>query len=89
MHGVPLTEEDKVKEWDEVVEVAPSSSHCLKADVGVTSKIPHIMIVSHNLFLTELYESLGCWNSSKHDQTGTEYDNAEWWVTLNILYTAC
>ena len=86
-HGVLLTEEDKVKEWDDVVEVAPSSGW--KADMGVSSKISHIMIISHSLFLTELYESLGCWNSFRHDQTGTKYDNAEWWVSLNILYTAC
>jgi len=84
-HGVPLTEEDKVTEWDNVVEVEyqwDDYNKEWKADLGLndTGKIPHVMIVSHNLFLTELYESLCYWNSSEHVQTGTEYKNTGWCV---------
>jgi broad specificity phosphatase PhoE len=39
--------------------------------------IPHVVVVSHNVFLSELYESLFRWNSPYH-MTTCEYGNTDW-----------
>lgn len=39
--------------------------------------IPHVVVVSHNIFLSELYESMFGWNSS-YRTTTCEYRNTDW-----------
>jgi hypothetical protein len=39
--------------------------------------IPHIVIVSHNVFLNELYEGMECWNEGLVD-TRAEWANTGW-----------
>ena len=39
--------------------------------------IPHVVVVSHKVFMIELYESMFRWNGPQHTTT-CEYDNAEW-----------
>ena len=39
--------------------------------------IPHVVVVSHNIFLSELYDSMFSWGS-KHRMTTCDYRNAEW-----------
>jgi hypothetical protein len=39
--------------------------------------IPHMVIVSHNAFLTEMYEGIRCWNEDRPD-SGVEWQNADW-----------
>ncbi|TDL20472.1 phosphoglycerate mutase-like protein [Rickenella mellea] len=39
--------------------------------------IPHIVVVSHNVFLTELYEVLTQWNSKRHIWTDFHLRNAQ------------
>lgn len=42
--------------------------------------VPHVVIVSHNIFLTELYEELLCWNTNPyhHNMTTCHYPNTGW-----------
>ncbi|KIM85988.1 hypothetical protein PILCRDRAFT_816529, partial [Piloderma croceum F 1598] len=40
--------------------------------------IPHVVLVSHNIFLAELYESMFGWNSDAHRMTTCNYRNADW-----------
>lgn len=42
--------------------------------------VPHVVIVSHNIFLTELYEELLCWNTDPHyhKMTTCQYGNTGW-----------
>lgn len=44
----------------------------------VPDGIPHVVLVSHNIFLTELYEVLRDWNIGEHRWTGYSLRNAEW-----------
>ena len=39
--------------------------------------IPHVVVVSHNIFLAELYEAMYKWNSD-HRMTTCHYRNADW-----------
>jgi broad specificity phosphatase PhoE len=39
--------------------------------------LPHVVIVSHNVFMTELYEGLLCWNR-KHIETSAHWKVASW-----------
>ena len=39
--------------------------------------IPHVVIVSHNIFLTELYEKLHSWGG-EHSETDCDWKNASW-----------
>jgi hypothetical protein len=39
--------------------------------------IPHVVIVSHNIFLMELYEKLISWQS-KYLETKCHWENADW-----------
>jgi hypothetical protein len=39
--------------------------------------IPHVVIVSHNVFLNELYEGMDCWYEGEVD-TRAEWHNAGW-----------
>jgi broad specificity phosphatase PhoE len=39
--------------------------------------IPHVVVVSHNIFLAELYESMFSW-AKDHRMTTCDYRNAEW-----------
>ncbi|KIM76346.1 hypothetical protein PILCRDRAFT_91610 [Piloderma croceum F 1598] len=39
--------------------------------------IPHVVVVSHNIFLSELYESMLGWNTYYH-MTTLNYSNASW-----------
>ncbi|KAF8642473.1 hypothetical protein AX16_009474 [Volvariella volvacea WC 439] len=50
----------------------------------VPEGIPHIVMVSHNILLSELYESLHMWNDSCHKEMATEYRNAEWYDVPSI-----
>ncbi|KAF8515653.1 histidine phosphatase superfamily [Gautieria morchelliformis] len=40
--------------------------------------VPHVVIVSHNIFLAELGEALESWNEPKHVDTNNDYLNAGW-----------
>ncbi|KAF8529716.1 histidine phosphatase superfamily, partial [Hysterangium stoloniferum] len=40
--------------------------------------VPHIVIVSHNLFLSELHEALLSWNEEQHRDSWIEYGNTHW-----------
>jgi len=40
--------------------------------------IPHVVIVSHNVFLMELYEKLRSWGRT-HSETDCHWKNAAWW----------
>jgi len=42
--------------------------------------IPHVVVVSHNIFLSELYESMFGWNSDHHRMTTCHYSNADWYA---------
>lgn len=39
--------------------------------------VPHVVIVSHNVFLMELYEKLYSWGG-RHNETNCNWRNAEW-----------
>jgi broad specificity phosphatase PhoE len=39
--------------------------------------IPHVVLVSHNIFLSELYESMFGWNTA-YRMTTCDYSNANW-----------
>ena len=39
--------------------------------------IPHVVVVSHNIFLTELYEAMYNWGRS-HRMTTCDYRNVDW-----------
>lgn len=39
--------------------------------------IPHVVVVSHNIFLTELYEGLLCWGK-EHEMMNYCWNNAGW-----------
>jgi probable phosphoglycerate mutase len=39
--------------------------------------IPHVVVVSHNIFLSELYESMFSW-AENHRMTTCDYRNAQW-----------
>ena len=39
--------------------------------------IPHVVLVSHNVFLAELYEAMYSWGSSHH-MTTCHYHNVDW-----------
>jgi hypothetical protein len=39
--------------------------------------IPHVVVVSHNIFLSELYESMFGWTSG-HRMTTCDYRNTDW-----------
>ena len=40
--------------------------------------LPHIVIVSHNIFMCELYEGIKSWNKPKHEEGYTKYANTCW-----------
>lgn len=40
--------------------------------------IPHIVLVSHNIFLCELYDTLVSWNQKDRIETTDSYRNAGW-----------
>ncbi|KDQ27068.1 hypothetical protein PLEOSDRAFT_168687 [Pleurotus ostreatus PC15] len=56
-------------------EEASDDSHSW--DGTLIDGIPHLVVVSHNLFLSELFESLQCWEKTTHVET-MEYRNAGW-----------
>ncbi|KDQ32104.1 hypothetical protein PLEOSDRAFT_1081420 [Pleurotus ostreatus PC15] len=60
-HGVHLSTPPTPESWDG----------------SLVEGIPHIVLVTHNLFLSELFESLLCWEQSGHTETLIEYGNAE------------
>jgi broad specificity phosphatase PhoE len=41
-------------------------------------ELPHIAIVSHNIFLSELWEAMKQWDEPMPRDMGTNYDNASW-----------
>ena len=41
--------------------------------------IPHVVVISHNIFLNELYEGMECWYEGEVD-TRAEWRNAGWCV---------
>jgi broad specificity phosphatase PhoE len=43
--------------------------------------IPHVVIVSHNVFLMELYEGLHSWGGD-HVETKCHWNNTSWWVKV-------
>ncbi len=47
-------------------------------DGSLIDGVPHIVVVSNNLFLCDLVESMACWETPRHMEGNTEYDNAEW-----------
>ena len=42
--------------------------------------IPHVVVVSHNIFLAELYESMFGWHSDAHRMTTCHYRNTDWYA---------
>ncbi|KAF8525499.1 phosphoglycerate mutase-like protein, partial [Hysterangium stoloniferum] len=40
--------------------------------------VPHIVFVSHNILLVELYEALLSWEAEKHRYLWVDYHNTEW-----------
>jgi broad specificity phosphatase PhoE len=44
--------------------------------------IPHVVLVSHNIFLAELYESMFGWNSDTYRMTTCHYSNADWYAPV-------
>lgn len=55
----------------------------------IPEDIPHIVVVSHNIFLCEFYELLLNWGREKHETTSTNYWNTDWYVssaTNHIVY---
>ncbi|KAF8522948.1 histidine phosphatase superfamily [Hysterangium stoloniferum] len=41
--------------------------------------VPHIVFVSHNMFLVELYEALLSWEAAKHHYLWVDYYNTQWY----------
>jgi probable phosphoglycerate mutase len=66
-HGKELDEPPK-EFSDEVVIESPNV---------LPEGIPHVVVVSHNGFLTEFYDSMYGWNTT-HCMIANGYDNAEW-----------
>ncbi|KAF9499337.1 hypothetical protein BDN71DRAFT_1586787 [Pleurotus eryngii] len=56
-------------------EQASDDSHSW--DGTLIDGIPHLVVVGHNLFLSELFESLKCWEAATHVETMV-YRNAGW-----------
>lgn len=46
--------------------------------------IPHVVVVSHNAFLSEFYDSMYKWNKDC-GMTNCRYDNADWYVQNSAL----
>ncbi|KAF4567595.1 hypothetical protein EYR40_006596 [Pleurotus pulmonarius] len=67
-HGVALPAEP----------LQASPNHRPVWDGSLIDGVPHIVVVSHNLFLCELVESMACWEALVHREGDTHYDNAEW-----------
>ncbi|KAF8510273.1 histidine phosphatase superfamily [Gautieria morchelliformis] len=44
----------------------------------LVENVPHVVIVAHNIFLTELWEALGSWNEERHVSTDAHFPNAGW-----------
>ncbi|KAF8504267.1 hypothetical protein JB92DRAFT_2967794 [Gautieria morchelliformis] len=42
--------------------------------------VPHVVIVSHNIFLAELWKALASWKEENHVDTYNDYRNAGWYV---------
>jgi probable phosphoglycerate mutase len=53
-------------------------SHSLTDPSKLPDNVPHIVIVSHNILLSELYEALFSWTAEKHVNLGIEYANTGW-----------
>lgn len=55
----------------------------LSADVNeLPEGVPHIVLVSHNIFLSELYEAQLCWE--RHQQTSIGYNNTDWYALAKV-----
>ncbi|KAA1469819.1 phosphoglycerate mutase-like protein [Dentipellis sp. KUC8613] len=55
---------------------------CTAPTDDVPEGIPHVVLVSHNVFICEFYETLVNWGKpvSEHRSTCTDYPNTAWWV---------
>ncbi|KAF8521747.1 histidine phosphatase superfamily [Hysterangium stoloniferum] len=51
---------------------------CLPAD-QLPDDVPHIVFVSHNILLSELYEALLSWEAENHRYLWVHYHNTEWY----------
>jgi Histidine phosphatase superfamily (branch 1) len=40
--------------------------------------IPHVAMVTNNIFITELFEGLSCWNTNTHKNLPIQWGNADW-----------
>jgi broad specificity phosphatase PhoE len=48
--------------------------------------IPHVVIVAHNIFLVELFESLLSQGSVDHVTTDCHYENISWYATFFLIF---
>ncbi|KAF8588158.1 phosphoglycerate mutase-like protein [Ramaria rubella] len=58
-------------------ELSPQYTPTRKVD-ELPDGIPHIVVVSHNIFLCELWEALQSWNKTTHQASEADYSNAQW-----------
>lgn len=72
-------ERAQAEEWSKLKEHR-EDRQCKPDDIP--EDIPHIVVVSHNIFLCEFYELLLNWDREKiHKTTSTDYRNTEWYVS--------
>lgn len=81
-------ERAQTEEWSKLREHHEDSRRCKPDDIP--EDIPHIVIVSHNIFLCEFYELLLNWDPHKlHNTTSTDYGNTEWYVSNPSNVAVC
>jgi probable phosphoglycerate mutase len=42
--------------------------------------VPHVVVVSHNGFLAQFYDSIYLWDKPRYSSPSYHYDNADWSV---------
>lgn len=86
-YGKDIGGERAQTEWLKLKE--PRDGRLCKPD-DIPEDIPHIVVVSHNIFLCEFYELLLNWDPSKpHKTTRTDYANTEWYVSNPSNVAVC
>ncbi|KDQ63917.1 hypothetical protein JAAARDRAFT_27583 [Jaapia argillacea MUCL 33604] len=78
-HGVCLGEAPR-RVHDERV------SHRPCGEMELVEGVKHVVFVSHNLFLCELWEGMLSWNQPKHEWTKNSYKNATWYVLVWLAF---
>jgi broad specificity phosphatase PhoE len=57
----------------------------LNPDSAPPADVPHVVVVSHNVFLTELFELLACWEKKEHVMTTYQLELMQWYVDFFSL----